>query len=314
MWVKDILGDAYEARTLPLPDDENGELVATLVRRRAGQSTRAVLYVHGYNDYFFQTHLADFFVSLGYTFYAIDLRRSGRSLRPGQTPSMVDSVAEYFVELDEAARIIREEDGHDILVVNAHSTGGLTTSMWAHKLQGTGTITALTLNSPFFDLNANWFLRRVAPVVLAPMGRRQPMRSLPAGLSSVYGDSVHVDRKGAWNFDTAWKPIEGIPTRLGWLVAITHAQRRLRRGLNIDVPVLVTASTASYKRPEWSDDATRMDSVLDVAHIAEYSRALGPDVTFIEVPDGLHDLALSAEESRQFYFDTLQEWLNAHVG
>ncbi|WP_412541869.1 alpha/beta hydrolase [Longispora sp. K20-0274] len=314
MWVKDILGDAYEARTLPLPDDGNGELVATLVRRRAGKSTRAVLYVHGYNDYFFQTHLADFFVSLGYTFYAIDLRRSGRSLRPGQTPSMVDSVSEYFTELDEAARIIREEDGHDILVVNAHSTGGLTTSLWAHRLQGTGIITALTLNSPFFDLNANWFLRRVAPVVLAPVGRRQPMRVVPAGLSTVYGDSLHIDRKGSWRFDTSWKPLEGIPTRLGWLVAITHAQRRLRKGLNIDIPVLVTASTASYKSPEWSDDATRMDAVLDVEHIAEYSRALGPDVTFIEVPDGLHDLALSAEEARQLYFDTLQEWLNAHVG
>ncbi|GIG56966.1 alpha/beta hydrolase [Longispora fulva] len=314
MWVKDILGDAYEARTLPLPDDEHGELVATLVRRRAGQSTRAVLYVHGYNDYFFQTHLADFFVSLGYTFYALDLRRSGRSLRPGQTPSMVDSVSEYFTELDEAARIIREEDGHDILVVNAHSTGGLTTSLWAHKLQGTGIITALTLNSPFFDLNANWFLRRVAPVVLAPVGRRQPMRVVPAGLSTVYGDSLHIDRKGSWRFDTAWKPLEGIPTRLGWLVAITHAQRRLRKGLNIDIPVLVTASTASYKSPEWSDDATRMDAVLDVEHIAEFARALGPDVTFIEVPDGLHDLALSAEEARQLYFDTLQEWLNAHVG
>jgi alpha-beta hydrolase superfamily lysophospholipase len=313
VWTTDILGKEYESRTLPLPADEQGEVVATLVRRRAGDTRHAVLYVHGYNDYFFQTHLADFFVGLGYTFYAIDLRKNGRSLRPGHTPSMATNIFDYFTELDEAARIIREEDDHKVLIVNAHSTGGLTTSLWAHKRRGDGIIDGLTLNSPFFDLNANWFLRRVAPLALAPVGRRWPLRIMPVGLSGVYGDSLHVERRGHWNFDTAWKPIDGIPTRLGWLIAVTDAQRRLRQGLAIDAPVLVTTSSASYKRPEWSEEATRMDAVLDVKHMVRWAPALGRDVTVVIVPDGMHDLTLSANEAQQFYFNTLKEWLGNHV-
>ena len=56
-------------------------MVATLVRLRAAAPTRrAVLYLHGFVDYFFQTHLAEFFTERGYDFYALDLRKYGRSL------------------------------------------------------------------------------------------------------------------------------------------------------------------------------------------------------------------------------------------
>lgn len=315
-WVEDCLGDAFEARTLPLPPDRyngHGELVATLVRRRLPGARKAVLYVHGFNDYFFQDHLADFFVGLGYSFYAVDLRRSGRSLRPGQVPSMVGSIADYFTELDEAVRIIRQEDGHRVVVVNAHSTGGLTTSLWAHKHRGSGVVDALTLNSPFFDLPAHWVLRRVAPLALAPVGQRWPFQALPTGLSGVYGQSIHIDARGQWRFNTEWKPLEGIPIRLGWLLAVTHAQRRLRRGLCVDVPILVATSTASYRRLRWSEDARRMDAVLDVEHMTRWATALGPNTTLIQVPDGMHDLSLSGGQARQFYFDTLEKWLNTHV-
>jgi alpha-beta hydrolase superfamily lysophospholipase len=89
----DVLGAPYESHTIDLGTDDEGPVVATLVRRlarpnqeRAERPTRrAVLYVHGFNDYFFQTHLADFFAERGWDFYALDLRKYGRSLLPHQT-------------------------------------------------------------------------------------------------------------------------------------------------------------------------------------------------------------------------------------
>src|SRR5690554_7693600 len=81
----DLLGPEYTAREIPLRPDSEGEVVATLVSRRAAEpTTRAVLYVHGYVDYFFQDHLAQFWVDEGYDFYALDLRKYGRSLRAHQ--------------------------------------------------------------------------------------------------------------------------------------------------------------------------------------------------------------------------------------
>src|SRR5690606_6997040 len=110
-WVPDILGPGWEQATLDLGSDAEGPVVATVVRPRPDDGTGgaagmhpgnegggsglpaawserpAVLYLHGYNDYFFQTHLAEHLMVHGYAFYALDLRKHGRSLRPWQTPN-----------------------------------------------------------------------------------------------------------------------------------------------------------------------------------------------------------------------------------
>ena len=62
-YVPDILGTGYEQLTLSFPDDYEGKVVATLVRKKAAQSTqKAVLYIHGFLDYFFQTEMAEQFI------------------------------------------------------------------------------------------------------------------------------------------------------------------------------------------------------------------------------------------------------------
>src|SRR5690242_7633447 len=146
----DVLGADYEALRLSFEDDGEGEVVATLVRRRAS-GRKAVLYVHGFVDYFFQKHLADFYVERGYSFYALDLRKYGRSLLDHQTPNFARDLSEYFPEIDEAVRLIREDN--DVVLLNGHSTGGLTLSLWADRARGKGLIDGMFLNSPFLQLN-----------------------------------------------------------------------------------------------------------------------------------------------------------------
>ena len=78
-WSPDFLV-GYETTELALPGAEPApgepadvELVATLIRKSGPRiGTRAVFYLHGWNDYFFQTHLADYLTDLGYDFYAVD--------------------------------------------------------------------------------------------------------------------------------------------------------------------------------------------------------------------------------------------------
>src|SRR5690554_3771130 len=118
-WVRDVLGDEFEQLTLPLTADAEGEVVATLTRalpaepaaltrwERMRRRLRGlpvdepaplldgvdVLYVHGWSDYFFQKRLARFWTSRGARFYALDLRKYGRSLREGQTAGYVADLA-----------------------------------------------------------------------------------------------------------------------------------------------------------------------------------------------------------------------------
>ncbi|WP_422754941.1 alpha/beta hydrolase [Micromonospora sp. WMMD708] len=312
---QDVLGPPYERQTIDLGTDDEGPVVATLVRRRAERPTgRAVLYVHGFVDYFFQTHLADFYAERRWDFYALDLRKYGRSLLPHQTPNFCRDLSDYFPELDAAAKIIRDEAGHDTLLAMGHSTGGLIISLWAHARRDAAAVDGLVLNSPFFDLNAPWLVRRPLAAAVSRLGRRAPHRILPFGLGTVYGESLHADHRGEWTYDLAWKPLAGFPVRAGWLAAIRSAQRQLRAGLDIPVPVLVACSTRSFRGTRWHDSAALADAVLDVEHMVRWAPRLGRHVTVARFDGGKHDLVLSGPAVRERVFTEVGRWADAFLG
>ncbi len=306
-WAPDVL-PGFEALTIALPDAYDGPAVATLVRRPAPRpGGRAVLYLHGFVDYFFQEHMALAYNERGYDFYALDLRRHGRSLSPHQRPNYCKDLREYYAEIDRAIALIGAE-GHGRLLLNGHSTGGLTAALYAHEGAHRDRVAALFLNSPFVDLNATPAQRAQAAVVV-PLGAVLPHLPLGGLVSPLYTQSVHRDHHGAWSFDLRWKPIAGHPTYAGWLRAIVQGQRRLQAGLRIACPVLLMHAARSYVGKAWCDDFTRADCVLNVEHMRRYGPGLGRDVKLVAVEGGLHDLVLSAPPVRARVFAELFAWL-----
>jgi alpha-beta hydrolase superfamily lysophospholipase len=311
----DILGAPYQRRTIALAPDDEGEVVATLVSLKAPMPTRrAVLYVHGYVDYFFQTHLAEFFTGLGYDFYALDLRKYGRSLLAHQTPNFCRDLSEYDAEIDAAMKIVREEDGHDTVLLSGHSTGGLITALYAHRVRGRGLIQGLFLNSPFFEFNEPWAKRNLLAPVVRQVARVAPKVVVAPGIGTVYGSTIHADYQGTWTYDLVWKPLNGYKVHAGWVRAISRAQRQLQRGLAIDVPVLLATSARSYFGKQVTAAAQDADAVLNVADMSRYGPGLGTSVTMVQLEGGKHDLTLSAPAVQAALFDELRSWLNATPG
>lgn len=111
-WRPDVLGPAFEQLTLPLGTDNEGDVVATLVRHTAKRGFRwgargvadgcDVLAVHGWSDYFFNRELAEYWTEAGARFFALDLRKYGRSLRRGQTPGFITSLENYDADIEAA--------------------------------------------------------------------------------------------------------------------------------------------------------------------------------------------------------------------
>lgn len=310
-WSPDVLGDGFEALSLTVPGDDRP---VTLVRHvaSAGAGTAgtdatkpAVLYVHGFADYFFQTHVAEHLAHAGYPFYAVDLRGYGRSVRDGEDRSIVPLVHEHAGDLDAATRAVRAE-GHERIVVLGHSTGGLIAPLWASRRPGA--VVGLVLNSPWFDLNSGWFDRVITTQLLRGIGVVAPQAQISA-LGAGYATDMHRDHAGEWDFDLRWKPDAEFPVRAGWLNSVRRAHARLARGLSLDVPVLVTTSdTTSPGRTRVENTTT--DSVLDVRHMWDRAPRLGGDVTVEIIPGGAHDLALSPAPARERYLKTVTDWLD----
>jgi alpha-beta hydrolase superfamily lysophospholipase len=309
----DVLGEPYRAETIALPDDDEGPAVATLVSRTAERATgRAVLHVHGFADYFFQTTVADYWVERGYDFYALDLRKYGRSLLPHQTPNYATDLADYYPELDAAHRRIVERDDHHHVVVSAHSTGGLVGSLWLHDRQLP--VAGLVLNSPWLDLHGSLLMRTLGTAFVDQIGARRPHLLIPREVTGLYSQSLHHEHRGEWVFDLSWKPLESWPVYAGWLRAVRRGQVRVHHGLNIPAPVLVLTSAASATPRTWDDSCTTCDIVLDVEQIRRWSPRLADHVTLVKVPGALHDVTLSSEKVRAQVFREISRWHDSYVG
>ena len=306
----DALGDGWIARTLVLPPDAAGpDPVATLVYR-APTAEVAALYVHGFTDYFFQAEHAQTWVDHGIDFYALDLRRNGRSLRSNDEKGDVRDLRDYAVEIAQAVDIIRTEHGHRAVVLVGHSMGGLITSLYVHDHPGT--VDALVLNNPWFGLNEALVTRLGGRAIAEVSNRINPLRVV-GKLRPDYARALHSSTGGTWAWELNWKPIEGFPVRAGWLRAILRGQARLFGGLDLDVPVLVCTSgrssgTGGRRAPE--AEILTTDIVLNVRDAWRGAQHLGDDVTVVAIPGSVHDLALSAETPRADYERTVFSWLS----
>jgi alpha-beta hydrolase superfamily lysophospholipase len=314
-WDSDFL-DGYETTDLALagvgpatgePDDV--EMVATLIRRLPLGSRRAVLYLHGWNDYFFQTHLADYLADLGFDFYALDLRRYGRSLRRGHLRGFITDLDDYAVELDAAADVIGAD--HDQLVLMGHSTGGLIAALWAAR--NPDRVDGLVLNSPWLDLQGSAIVRTLGSPVIEALGSRAPTSALRLPDLGFYARTLHTTLGGEWDYDLDLKATPSPPIRVGWLRAILIGHQRVAAGLDIQVPVLVLASTGTDFARRWHEGLRIVDTVLDVEQIAARAVRLGRHVTVVRVPEGLHDLVLSAPHVRKAAMEEIGRFLEAYL-
>lgn len=358
-WRQDVLGTDYESRTIPLMDDDAGPVVATLVRYRGhapltpssspaapalsptdAHSTRSgatpqaprfvLLYIHGRNDYFFQRELAEDIAGCGGAFYALDLRRYGRSLRPGQRMGFVSNLSLYDEDIAEALDLIREDYPDLPLVLMGHSTGGLLATLWANRHPGA--LDGLILNSAWLEMQTMASMRSAVAPILERIASRNPMWAVPGGDGpDHYGRSLREGRNAldaplpdslaaypddpavkGWSYALEWKRPGSYPAYAAWLEAILDGHENVASSVHLDIPVLSMMSTSSYFGEEFTEAVFSSDVVLDREVILERSARLGPLVTIASFP-GKHDLLLSDPQVRAEVYETMNCWIGAFI-
>lgn len=306
--VDSIIDSSFTIDQFTLGQENGQELVATLLSSplKDSSSSKAILYIHGFGDYFFQIHLASFYHQLGFNFYALDLRRAGRSLKDNMRNNYTADLTEYFQEIDSA--VTRIKINNEYLVINAHSQGGLIAALYANEKGCQDVVNAYILNSPFFDLKTN-FLLSLAEVYFNIIGKFNPTHPLPIGPEGLYTKSLHKDYFGEWEFNTTWKPIEGVPLYAGWVRAVRKGHQMVENGLQIDKPILVLHSDRTTQTAIFDPEILESEIVLDVDDIKRGATKLGNQVTIIEVPGAIHDVVLSKERVRIQAFSEMENWL-----
>lgn len=291
----------------------------------------AFLAVHGWNDYFYQTELARYVDSIGGAFYAVDLRKYGRSLREGQTFGYIRDFDEYDDELHICRDLIYGELGPKIpLVLYGHSTGGLACALWADRHPGAAD--GLVLNSPWLEYHGSTGMRQAGAPVVEILARTSPTFVLPTAEDDFYQRALTAWRPDpdteavpghegsddpfwttGWNPKPEFRTGSGAPVRPGWLSAVLNGHARVAAGLDVGCPILVLTSARSLTGNTWSEDFRAVDSVLDVKQIWKRVPELGSHTTLVKLDDAVHDVTFSRREVRERAFEEIGRFLRAYV-
>lgn len=329
-WQDDLLGPDFHALTLDLGSDGEGPLAATLIRYNGDVDPTGpaagcdVLQVHGWSDYFFQEHEARWWAEAGARFFALDLRKYGRSLREGQTPGQVNDLADYDAEIELALAAMSHgpppPEGAGIrgrgfakgrkrrpLILVGHSAGGLALALWAHRHPGRAA--ALILNSPWLEFQGNRFVRRALDAGLNLSDRVTHQRILTVPEINNYFRSISRELDGEWAVDERLRPPFGFDIPLSWIGAIFAGHHQVAAGLDLSIPVLVLISRRSTLRARWGEDMKSSDIVLSVDYVARRSPSLGSLVTIARIDGAIHEVFLSRKPVREAAWRTVRRWL-----
>ncbi|GAA2523661.1 alpha/beta hydrolase [Rarobacter incanus] len=326
-WSPDILGPGFEALTLDLRSDDEGPVVATLVRslpsapqlRHLRPVARPlddvdILYIHGWSDYFFQTQLARFFTDRGARFFALDLRKYGRSLRPGQTAGFITDLTEYDEDIEAALTVIKQDLPPGTkprrLIPMGHSTGGLIWSLWVARHPGAAS--ALILNSPWLEFQLSATVRTAIAPIVNLQASLTPHNAAPNIDFGFYARAQRAcaDPAQPMVINEAWRPEHTTAVRAAWLKAILVGHATVQAGLDIKVPICVLLSEKFAPPTRWSDQLTRCDTVLVVDEIAKAALKLGQTVTVNRISGAIHDVFLSRRKARADAYRRMEDWFS----
>lgn len=311
-WHPDIL-EGYEARYVNQGEAFDGPCRSTIIRKLNPRPTKkGYLYIHGFNDYFFQAEMGQRFVDSGFNFYAVDLRRYGRSREPWQWPFNIRDQKEYFADIDSALSQMRR-DGNTDITLSGHSTGGLTVILYGAAKGKDCDVARIVTDSPFLEWNYSAFMRNIAIPVVGFFGQLNRNWKIKQSHCDGYAYSLLKQYHGEWEYDTDWKMVYSPPVTTGWLRAIDRAQGEvMKKRNNISVPVLVMHSSRKIDGCNWTPEFQTGDAVLDPQMLQKRGMRLGGDREVCAIDSGLHDLILSSEKARNAAYDTIFRFIRKH--
>lgn len=321
-WSQDVLGAEFSVTHAEVPGSGLHKTISVVRHNLKPESTPrgAVLYVHGWSDYFANPEIASAATEAGFYFYALDLHGYGRNLTdqilatgevPGTTSDLRNYTPDFLTAREIIANDIREKYANRLVVI-AHSTGGLTMSLIL--MENPGYIKGLALATPWIAPQGFPWLDTAISTATQHIPDAWSNKPLPIQVNTNYHRSLSADRDGTWELDPRWRPRESFPLTINFLRSTANARLTIkelsRQGHKIDAPVLLQIAAKSRLVPWWEEQMHTLDTVLDVKAIRRRAALLHPTVRVITYDGAIHDVHRSAPYVRQRAFKDLQDWLS----
>jgi alpha-beta hydrolase superfamily lysophospholipase len=279
--------------------EDNSE--CTFFYKTLKKNTKSVIWVHGFNDYFFHFHISNILLDKGYNFFSISLR----NYRNDENLFYTNDLSEYIIDIEQLIEYILNNYYSEKIILYGHSMGGLISAIFCKESSHKEKISGVILNSPFFSFNqsiAENFFMNYLVYYLGIMYPKFQIRYLD--FQQKNSNSLEIFKR--FYFESKYKLMHIPIIYAGWITTIIYYHSIVQNNfIDLTIPILVFHSDKSIEENKEGVG----DSVLNVNDIKKYSKNLGNNVKLVEIKDAVHDVFCSEKEPLSMAIQELVQWL-----
>uniref|UniRef100_A0A6B2KVZ5 Myosin motor domain-containing protein n=1 Tax=Arcella intermedia TaxID=1963864 RepID=A0A6B2KVZ5_9EUKA len=307
-WNSDILGSDFQNIQFKLlPDGFHiSPLTATLTRPQSNKARNAILYLHDFSDYFWQEDMAYNFLKNGFSFYALDLRKYGRSKDEGARPNWMEGITDYYEEVHWAISIMKAE-GMEKISLGGLGFGGVIATFFS--IDHPSLIQSLLLLNPQFTFTTKSWTKLVSNSK-SWLGNINPLHK-DMQFSLLHHQSLHTEQKGKWNWDLSLKPLNGWPLYAGWVDILQKSiAELLKKNAKLQVPLLLLLSEQTFELERWDKSLQESDMFLEADKVEDIAKQLSPKLSCHRIPHAGHDILHSNPDVVQQAYSQIWSFLS----
>lgn len=277
--------------------------ITKLIIKNNNLNSNALIWIHGFNDYYYNLYIGEKFLKEGYDIYAIQLRRYSSSNI--ENKFYCDNLNEYIQDINNIFPKILKKD-YKKIILYGHSMGGLISSIYCKKGLYKDKITHLILNSPFFDFKLSLFEKIFINYIVYYLSYIFP-KFLIRSIDINKKNYLTLNIKNRFYVDDKYKLNILPPVHASWIKTIIDYHNIIKyQNLNIKIPILVLFCDKSTK---FINSNQTGDDTLDINDIDKYSNNLGKNIKKYQFNNAIHDIFSSSLDVINKAFEITVDWL-----
>ena len=265
---------------------------------------KALIWIHGYNDYFYHYHISDLLIKKKYDIYTLDLQNYCQTNINKDYLYHIKDLKNYYKDIDSTFNNLKKD--YDKIYLYGHSTGSLISSLYCYDGFYREKITGLILNSPFFDFNECFIKNIILKNLIYYIGVYYPtFQIIKENENKINNNSIDILKR--FYFEPEYKLCHNGPVTAGWVKTIIDYQKFIKdKNLDIKIPILCLYSSKNVI----NNSIEKGDDILNINDISKYVDNLGKNVTEVIIVNAVHDIFTSDKKPLDFAIKILLEWLD----
>ena len=282
-------------------------------------NSKAFIWIHGFNDYYFHFNIDNKLVNDSFDIFAITLRGYGQTVQLINKDKLfnIDTLDKYIIDIDSNLHYIIEilKKDYNEIVLYSHSLGGLVSSVYLNKGKYRNKITKLVLNSPFYDFRKFTLFDNLAFNYIIPfIGIFRKLKLINNLCLKIHNgidpyrsfifDKYYYDKELKVNYKKIY---------LDWVLAVLEYQKIIKNNkCNSNIPILILYCDKNISSSDILNNDLG-DDILNINDITYYSQIYFNNLTLKKISNSIHDIFCSDKNVVDKSYNFMINWIENNL-